>query len=151
MANESAVSSDNRSEPLNERRRFLGICLGFLGSVFAAGVVYPVFSYLLPPRRGKGGEIVKIPKDDLPAGGMKRFHIQGKPAVVVNSREGFAAFSLVCSHLGCLVNWQGDKNEFLCPCHGAKFDSKGNVLSGPPPKGLEPFAIEEKETEVWVS
>src|SRR3989338_8621324 len=142
---------NHESKPLKDRRRFLGVCLGFLGSIFAGSVVYSVLLYLKPPRRGKEGEVVKVPKSDLPPGGMKRFHIQGKPAVVVNSRDGFAAFSLVCSHLGCLVNWQGDKNEFLCPCHGAKFDAKGNVLSGPPPKGLEPFKVEEKETEVWVS
>ena len=82
---------------------------------------------------------------------MKRFHIRGIPAVVVNSKEGYAAFSLVCSHLGCLVTWEGDKNEFLCPCHGAVFDAKGKVLSGPSPTGLEPLQMEEKNTEIWVS
>lgn len=133
------------------RRDFLGISLGVLGTVFAGGVIYPVLSYLVPPSRKKGGEIVKVPKSELPTGGMKRFHIRGTPAVVVNSKAGFAAFSLVCSHLGCLVTWAGEKNEFVCPCHGAKFDAEGRVISGPPPKGLERLTVEEKEDEIWVS
>lgn len=133
------------------RRYFLGGCLSILGSIFAAGIAYPVFSYLLPPSKRGKKEIIKIAKGELPPGGMKRFHIRGIPAIAVNSREGYAAFSLVCSHLGCLVTWEGNKNEFLCPCHGAKFDAGGKVLSGPPPTGLEPLDIEEKETEIWVS
>src|SRR3989338_2653332 len=144
------MNMDKKTD-MQERRRFLGICLGFLGSCFVAGIVYPILSYLQPPRRGKTGEIVKIAKSELPPGGMKRFHIRGIPAVVINSREGYAAFSLVCSHLGCLVTWEGGKNEFLCPCHGAKFDAEGNVVSGPPPKGLEKLNVEEKGAEVWVS
>lgn len=82
---------------------------------------------------------------------MKRFHLRGGPAIVINGNQGYAAFSLVCSHLGCLVKWEGDKNEFVCPCHGAKFDVEGNVVSGPPPRGLEKLNLEEKEGEVWVS
>ncbi|MBI1909483.1 MAG: Rieske 2Fe-2S domain-containing protein [Deltaproteobacteria bacterium] len=136
---------------LKKRRRFLHYCLGFLGTIFAGGLLYPVFSYLQPPSRKKGGDIVKIPLSELPPGGMKRFHVRGIPAVAINSKEGYAAFSLVCSHLGCLVTWEGGKNEFLCPCHGAKFGSNGSVLSGPPPKGLERLNVEVKEGEIWVS
>jgi cytochrome b6-f complex iron-sulfur subunit len=142
---------DQKTSSLKDRRRFLSICLGFLGSVFAGGIIHAVLSYLQPPRKSKKGEVVKIHKDELPPGGMKRFHIRGIPAVVINSKEGFAAFSLVCSHLGCLVKWEGAKNEFICPCHGAKFSAKGEVISGPPPTGLEAFHVEDKEKEVWIS
>ncbi|MBI2082152.1 MAG: Rieske 2Fe-2S domain-containing protein [Deltaproteobacteria bacterium] len=133
------------------RRGFLEICIGFMGAIFSLGIFSSVFSYLIPPSRKKGGDIVKIPIAELPLGGMKRFHVRGGPAVVINGSKGYAAYSLVCSHLGCLVKWEGDKNEFVCPCHGAKFDVEGNVISGPPPKGLEKLTLEEKEDEVWVS
>ncbi len=133
------------------RRNFLEVSLGVLGTIFAGGIIYPVLSYLVPPSKKKGGDIVKIPKAELPPGGMKRFHVRGGPAVVINGSAGYSAFSLVCSHLGCLVKWEGDKNEFVCPCHGAKFDVEGKVVSGPPPKPLEKLNLEEKEDEVWVS
>ncbi len=139
------------NEIKKSRRGFLFGCLTTLGSIFAGSVFYTVFSYLVPPSRKRAGEIVKIPKGELPPGGMKRFHIRGIPGVVINSRGEYAAFSLVCSHLGCLVKWEGEKNEFVCPCHGAKFDAAGKVISGPPPTGLEALTVEDKEGEVWVS
>ncbi|MDO8644655.1 MAG: Rieske 2Fe-2S domain-containing protein, partial [bacterium] len=93
------------------RRGFLGACLGVLGTIFAGGAIGTVVSYLIPPSRKNGEEVVRIFTKELPPGGMKRFHIRGIPAVAVHSKEGFAAFSLVCSHLGCLVKWEGEKNE----------------------------------------
>jgi len=65
----------------------------------------------------------------------------GGPAYVVQPTAGqYKAFSAICSHAGCTVNFQG--NGFICPCHGSQFDgSTGAVLSGPAPTGLAPIAI----------
>jgi cytochrome b6-f complex iron-sulfur subunit len=136
---------------IKSRRYFLGGCLSVLGTIFAGGIIYPIVSFLLPQSQKGKKEIVKISKDKLPLGGMERFRIRDIPAVVINSKSGYAAFSLVCPHLGCLVTWEGERNQFLCPCHGAIFDEDGNVIAGPPPRGLEPLKIEEKEMEVWIS
>ena len=40
----------------------------------------------------------------------------------------------MCTHLGCIVaqSTQG----FACPCHGSKFDPRGNVIGGPAPRAL---------------
>jgi len=46
-------------------------------------------------------------------------------------------FSRICSHLGCLVRWDEQKESFLCPCHGAVFDKNGIVVAGPPPRPLQ--------------
>lgn len=53
---------------------------------------------------------------------------------VVSSDEGIGVISLVCTHLGCVVN----KTEagFDCPCHGSKFGPKGEVRQGPAPRPL---------------
>ena len=134
-----------------KRRKFLVTCLGFLGGIFSVGVLYPVLRYLQPPPKSKKGEVVKILKADLPVGGMKQFHLGETPAIAINSQGHYAAFSLICSHLGCLVKWKGEKNEFVCPCHGAIFSADGKVVSGPPPRGLEPLMVIEQEEEIWVS
>lgn len=133
------------------RRKFLGICLGSLGTVLAGGIAYPVLNYLVPPSK-KGEKVeVKIPASQVPLGQAKMFHFGEKPAVVIHTEEGFSAFSLVCSHLGCLVKWDPAKVQFQCPCHGAKFDSKGAVISGPPPTGLEAFQVRVIDGEITVS
>ncbi|ODR82549.1 (2Fe-2S)-binding protein [Haladaptatus sp. W1] len=51
--------------------------------------------------------------------------------------SGYAAFSKVCTHAGCMVSeHQGD--AVVCPCHFGKFDLKGGakVVGGPPPRPL---------------
>lgn len=48
----------------------------------------------------------------------------------------------ICTHLGCIPNWQPEKIPgldqpgFYCPCHGGKFDTLGRRLDGPPPENL---------------
>lgn len=55
-------------------------------------------------------------------------------AVKRTGATSFAAFSMVCTHQGCLTQLQS--NIFYCPCHGAEFDSSGRVIRGPASRPL---------------
>ncbi|MCP4726756.1 MAG: ubiquinol-cytochrome c reductase iron-sulfur subunit [bacterium] len=61
--------------------------------------------------------------------------IPERSVFILRSSEGMRALSAICTHLGCIVKQLPD--GFSCPCHGSKFDTDGNVLGGPAPKGLE--------------
>lgn len=50
------------------------------------------------------------------------------------------ALSLTCSHQGCTVAKQAD-GKFICPCHGAIYDSDGTVLQGPAKQNLDKFNV----------
>lgn len=42
-----------------------------------------------------------------------------------------------CSHMGCKLEKNNDENSFDCPCHGSRFNEKGEILDSPAIKGLE--------------
>jgi cytochrome b6-f complex iron-sulfur subunit len=91
---------------------------------------------------GASARTIEVAKSELPIGASKDVMIGVTPAIIINSRDkGFLAFSRVCTHLGCLVKYDQDRQVFICPCHAGTFDLEGNVISGPPPKPLAKFLV----------
>lgn len=128
----------------SDRRKFLGVCLGGVLATATAAVTWPVYRFLSPRKQAAVAGKVVIPESELPERGAKFFEFAGSAAVLIRRQGGeIAAFSAVCTHLGCIVQWEKDKQDFLCPCHAGHYDASGAVISGPPPKPLVklPFAV----------
>ncbi|MBF0501160.1 MAG: ubiquinol-cytochrome c reductase iron-sulfur subunit [Candidatus Riflebacteria bacterium] len=133
------------------RRDFLGVCSGGLLTLIGAGTVYPIFRFLSPLSVDSHGAKVAISLENLPEGEAKFFEFQGRAAVLIKRKNGnLSLLSAVCTHLGCIVKWEKEKEEFLCPCHGGRFSPDGTVLGGPPPKPLEqlPFVVKDGSVNV---
>ena len=85
------------------------------------------------------------PASDVPVGGAASFTdpAQQIPAYVLQPSAGhFIAFSAVCTHAGCTVQFEQQSGEFACPCHGSVFNAAtGGVISGPAPSPLPKIAI----------
>jgi len=58
--------------------------------------------------------------------------------------------SAVCTHLGCIVQWQEEEDLFLCPCHAGRFAADGTVISGPPPEALETLPVTLEGDQILV-
>jgi glycine/D-amino acid oxidase-like deaminating enzyme/nitrite reductase/ring-hydroxylating ferredoxin subunit len=58
-------------------------------------------------------------------GGLKKI------AVYRDSKGQYHAYSAVCPHMGCVVQWNNDEKSFDCPCHGSRFTCEGKVINGP--------------------
>ena len=128
--------------PPQQRRNFLMIMLGAVGGLLAAVAGWPILRFLMPVDTGGAAGQVKVSKDLVKIGDAHLFQYHGRPAVVLQPSPGeFVALSAVCTHLGCVVQWQQDEDQFLCPCHGGRFTGDGAVISGPPPKPLESFPV----------
>jgi cytochrome b6-f complex iron-sulfur subunit len=61
------------------------------------------------------------------------------PAVLIHENSTFTAYSLVCTHLGCTA--ESDGQEFACPCHGSRFDKDGALLKGPASRALKEMRV----------
>ncbi|MCL5022685.1 MAG: ubiquinol-cytochrome c reductase iron-sulfur subunit [Nitrospirae bacterium] len=120
-----------------KRRRFLGVLLAVFGATAATSFAYPLLRFFAPPSRDSRVKNVSISKNDIPLGGARSIVFNDNPVIVINRYEkGFVAFSRVCTHLGCLVEYDKGQRKLVCPCHAGTFDLDGNVLSGPPPGPL---------------
>ncbi|NJN02916.1 MAG: Rieske 2Fe-2S domain-containing protein [Leptolyngbyaceae cyanobacterium SL_1_1] len=72
-----------------------------------------------------------------------------KPAfIVITDGPVIAPYGLsaVCTHLGCIVDWNGE--AFVCPCHGSRYDALGQVTRGPAPKALALITVATNDDRV---
>jgi cytochrome b6-f complex iron-sulfur subunit len=118
------------------RRAFLQLGLAAMG---AAWVGTWIQTRLFPSDTNEEAKPVRIALNELPVGGTKQINYGGTQVLVLRTQESVRAFSMVCTHLGCLVEWQPTEEGFYCPCHDGRFDQFGEVTAGPPPVPLEQF------------
>ena len=94
-------------------------------------------------------------------GGVEFFSNNGVMIAITRTGSGdedFSVVSSICTHQGCTVGSDsaadqpnmGD-NWFHCPCHDAKFDALGNVLSGPAPEALQSYSFVVMDNTLYVT
>jgi Rieske Fe-S protein len=160
------------SEPgTEERRGFLKAVTGVFAAIMGALAVIPGLAFLAHPVRR---ETVTGGDEPLPVGAGDSVK-PGKPvrvAVVGDRRDAWLklsrvklgtcwlvraheggpvkAYSTVCPHLGCGVDWNEKTGSFECPCYDSAFDTDGRCLGGPSPRGLDELDVVSSADEVKV-
>jgi cytochrome b6-f complex iron-sulfur subunit len=61
---------------------------------------------------------------------------------VYADESGLYAISAVCTHLGCIVQSEGEQG-YYCPCHGSRFDAQGRPTAGPAPGPLHFLSLSQ--------
>jgi cytochrome b6-f complex iron-sulfur subunit len=118
------------------------LTVGFVST--AAAIAYPVARFLVPPDSGEAStnSVVAGKSAALKANSALIVPFGSKPAIVIRTAEGtLKAFNAVCTHLECTVQFKADTSQIWCACHNGLYDLGGNVVSGPPPRSLESFAV----------
>lgn len=148
------MTDDSIFSEKQSRRDFLSwvLGIGFLG--WLAAVLYPIYSYLNPPKAPEVDvsnlSVAKV--SEIPDNSGKIFKMGNKPGILIKTADGqFKAFSAVCTHLDCTVQYKADEKLIWCACHNGRYDLNGKNVSGPPPAPLTPFKVTVQKDEIFVS
>jgi len=136
------------------RRDFLSNAAMTVGLVLSLGTaaIYSL-KYLVPGKRKlKYVNVLVGSTKDLPEGASLEFlDGLGRKAILINNKGKIEAFSKICTHLGCEVEWQPEKRVFFCPCHKGYYDANGKNIAGPPPRPLSTYKVTVKDGNIYVS
>jgi menaquinol-cytochrome c reductase iron-sulfur subunit len=150
--------------PVENRRSFLAALLG-VGSVFVGGLLaVPLIRFALFPLLRRTTEL-----KSSPVGAVSEFSSLSEPVMrtiqieqvdgwrravsekalyVTKDQHGqLRVLTSVCPHLGCTVPWNKEKNQFVCPCHGATFSPDGTRVSGPSQRGMDTLETSVQDFE----
>jgi Rieske Fe-S protein len=137
-----------------KRRKFLDLFLGVGLLGWLGSVLYPIISYLKPPAVPKANinSIKAGIASDFPVNSAQIIKFGRKPVILIKTESGdFKAFSGICTHLDCIVQYRKDLKHIWCACHNGHYDLRGINIAGPPPKPLEEFKVNIVNDEIIVS
>ncbi len=149
-----ADDEHSRDQPDGPRRKFLSwLVNGFL-SLWGVGFAWVVTAFVGAPHspRSLTETVLKAgPVDDLQVGQAKLVRHGKDPIWVIRTgEETLIGLAGVCTHMRCILNWDGAEQILLCPCHDGSFDRNGNVLGGPPPRALKRHRVETQLGQIYV-
>jgi Rieske Fe-S protein len=137
------------------RRRLVNWLLSTSAGAFLLSVLYPVSRYLVPPQTGESSAAsvtLAIKPDDVKPNTGQIFKFGSRPGILVRTTAGdLRAFSAVCTHLNCTVQYRPDLGEIWCACHNGHFDLNGHNVSGPPPRPLDAFVVNVRGNQIVIS
>jgi cytochrome b6-f complex iron-sulfur subunit len=134
------------------RRDFVANIILGTGTILGLGsLAYRFLEYLypvIPPV--KLIEVAAGTPDDIPQDGVRLVQSPQGPVLLEKANNEVRAFSGICTHLGCTVQWHQEEKKFICPCHQGIYDFDGHVQSGPPPRPLEKLSVKLRDGQVFV-
>jgi menaquinol-cytochrome c reductase iron-sulfur subunit len=155
-------SGDKVGNP--ERRKVLGLITGVINGAIGLAILGPVVGFVAAPmaQKAKMRWIPVLGEGELANGETREVHFtatvkdgyreveQAYSIFLRRYPDKVAAFDPSCTHLGCRVTLQEDKDRYFCPCHGGVFDLDGKVVSGPPPKPLIQYRTKVESGQIWI-
>jgi cytochrome b6-f complex iron-sulfur subunit len=150
------MANDESSMALNNgRRSFLNWFLTTTAGAFIASVLYPMGRYLIPPKAEESTAhtvTLALKPQEIKTNSGQIFRFGSQPAILVKDTNGdLKAFSAVCTHLACIVQFRSDISHIWCACHNGHFDLNGKNVEGPPPKPLEEYVVNVRGDQIVVS
>ena len=141
-------------ESVQPGRRWVNLLLGSGVVASIISFIYPALRYIIPPPVAESASrfVVAAKVGELKNNSGKIFKFGSEPALLVHLVDGsYRAFSAVCTHLSCTVQYRSDLREIWCACHNGLYDLEGRNISGPPPRPLEVYQVHVQGEDVVVT
>jgi len=154
------MSEDKKQQV--SRRQFLNYTLMGVGGFMAAGMLISPVRMAIDPvlKSSESGGLanVGLSVNDVTTDpqriewtvdqvdGWYESQVSRAAWVYKDDNDDVVAFSPICTHLGCVVSWEGSEqhpNEYFCPCHDGRYLKDGTNVPGTPP--LAPLSVYEQE------
>ncbi len=132
----SKPKQENSSPASPERRSWLGDSWRWLKTVGGVLLFLPVLKFVdfrIAPRP----RLVKVDRYLRPGG----FIIEPE-FIIFDLPSGPLAVSRTCTHLGCRLNYQEQRQILLCPCHQSEFTRRGKRIAGPARRNLPVYKVQ---------
>jgi Rieske Fe-S protein len=146
--------------PPPDRRSFLKWMTHLMGAAVALVLGVPAIAYLLDPRNRKAadGSFKTVARlSDLEVGVPRQMVIRnerrdawtlhpndlvGRVWLIRQPDDTVEAFTTICPHLGCSINYEDKSKLFICPCHNGTWDVGGKkrelpTVQNPAPRGMD--------------
>jgi menaquinol-cytochrome c reductase iron-sulfur subunit len=153
-------------KPQLKREGFLKVTILGIGGFIGLSLGIPAVAYIISPARNDNQTQVWIrvgSTSKVEVGTPTLFKIKTERTtgwisteeelsfyVLTEDGRNYIVMSNICTHLGCRVRWIAEKEQFFCPCHNGVFSKIGDVVSGPPPKPLNRYAVKVENDQIYV-
>lgn len=140
------------SESVITRREFLNWSLTASLGALGACVLYPIYKAAVVGPSEPELESVTLKDFSVQEGDGMMFAYGKKPGLLIRKPDGtLKAYSAVCTHFDCTVQYNKSEGVIWCACHNGKYDLNGKVLSGPPPRPLEEYDVAVEGNQVIIA
>jgi cytochrome b6-f complex iron-sulfur subunit len=126
------------------RRSFIDLLLSTSMGATVLSILYPLVQFLIPPALSESQQnnVIAGTAKELKPNSGKIFKFGSRPGILVRTSTGeLKAFTAICTHLNCTVQYRDDLQHIWCACHGGLFDLNGINVAGPPPRPLEQYEV----------
>jgi cytochrome b6-f complex iron-sulfur subunit len=137
-----------------KRREFLDYLLGTSIGATLLAIFYPIARFVIPPKITESAQnsVIAGSAKEIAANTGKIFKFGTKPGILIRTASGeLKAFSAVCTHLDCIVQYRPDNKQIWCACHNGQYNLSGQNVGGPPPRPLEEYVVNTRGDEIVVS
>ncbi len=151
---------------LPTRRSFFGTLITAISAVVGFIMAVPLVRFALYPIRRGGGSAEWYPLGDVTGfqgseptraevevrkvDGWRVSRVKQTVWITRSPAGQLVVLSAICTHLGCVVPWDAQKQQFACPCHHAFYARGGDRISGPQPRGLDPLPSKVEKGVLYV-